>query len=116
MNQNDDDDLRDDPRLERLLRGLPTPPSPPHDLAQRIVAFATAQPQHRRLTLAERAHLVWDGLTADWPHGLAYKAAAMALVALVTFGSGIEQGFRGEPHLSDAELTAVIFGDLAGGM
>ena len=112
MTQNDDDDSR----LDRLLRGLPTPPPPPDDRAARIVAFATLQPQGKGLAIGDWARLVWDGLTADWPHGLAYKAAAMALVALITFGSGIEQGFRGEPHLSDAELAGVIFGDLAGGL
>ncbi len=112
MTQHDDDDSQ----LDRLLRGLPTPPPPPDDLAERIVAFATAQPQRKGFAIGDRARLVWGGLTADWPHGLAYKAAAMGLVALVTFGSGIEQGFRGESRLSDAELASVIFGELAGGL
>jgi hypothetical protein len=113
MTRNDDHDSARDAALDRLLRGLPMP-QPPDGLAERIVGFATAQPQRKTFAPGLWAHQIWDGLTADWPHGLAYKAAAMALVAIITFGSGIEQGFRGEPRVSDAEIARVIFGDLAG--
>ena len=108
-----------DARLDRLLRGAAisgATPAPPDDLADRIVGFATLQPQRKPFTIGALVRHVLDGVMADWPHGLAYKAAVMLLVAVVTFGSGIERGFRGASQQADAELVNVIFGDFTGNL
>jgi hypothetical protein len=100
-----------DRRLDRLLRATKIPP-PSEDLAQRIITAATAQPQPRRPEAPSLLRRVFGGLMADWPNGLAYKAAFMLLVALITFGTGIGQGVHGVSTVADDDLTAIIFGDL----
>ena len=100
-----------DSRLDQLLRTTRAP-APPDDLANRIVAFATAQPQEAsRPTLGGVVQQAFRGLLADWPHGLAYKAAFLLLVAVITFGTGIGQGVRTTTTLADDDLTEIIFGD-----
>lgn len=100
-----------DDRLDRLL-GMTRTPAPTDNLADRIVAFATAQPQQpRRMTLGGVAQQVFGGLLADWPHGLAYKAGFLVLVAAITFGTGIGQGVNHTTSLADDDLSAIIFGD-----
>lgn len=100
-----------DDRLDRLL-GMSRTPAPTDDLADRIVAFATAQPQSpRRKPLGGLVQQVCGGLLADWPHGLAYKAGFLVLVAAITFGTGIGQGVNTTASLADDDLSAIIFGD-----
>lgn len=100
-----------DSRLDQLLRATKTP-APPADLADRIVAFATVQPQQpRQARLSGVFHRVFGGLVAEWPHGLAYKAAFLILVAAITFGTGIGQGVRNTTAVADDDLDTIIFGD-----
>lgn len=100
-----------DDRLDRLL-GMTRTPAPADDLADRIVACATAQPQQaKRKTLGAFVHRVLGGLLADWPHGLAYKAGFLMLVAAITFGTGIGQGVNHTTSIADDDLSAIIFGD-----
>ena len=106
MSERDDSDSR----LDRLLCAAP-PPVPPEGLADRIVGFATAQPQRKAFVLGDWLRQVRDGVMADWPQGLAYKAAVMLLVAVVTFGGGIQRGFHGASQQAGAELVDVLFGD-----
>ena len=106
MSDRDDSDSR----LDRLLRTA-APPAPPAGLADRIIGFAAAQPQHKPFAIGDWLRQAWRGVMADWPQGLAYKAAIMLLVAVVTFGGGIQRGFHGGSQRADAEFVDVILGD-----
>jgi hypothetical protein len=71
---------RETDELERRLRAWRLD-SPPEDLARRIVAVASREPQWQ----PRRARLQrWLGRAlTEWHYGLAFKAGALALCALI---------------------------------
>lgn len=77
-----------DSELADRLRRLPYP-APPADLADRIVQFATAQPQQKAsFRLGAAVDRFFAQLFAPLPAGMAHKSAlACALVMVVALGS-----------------------------
>lgn len=100
--------MMSDKEFDRLMATMRAgEPSP--DLANRIVEQAIALPQRRGFSWNAWLSSMTEELFATWPQGMAYKTAFMAVIAVLTFGAGVEQAMR-QPG-GESEVAALAVGD-----
>jgi hypothetical protein len=82
--------------------------APATDLADRIVARATAKPQQKPLLLRAQRYAI--AALSEWQTAWAYKLAGLALCAIVGFGIGMNQN-----EVPIVDVSSLVLGTNQGG-
>ncbi len=91
-----------DKELQKLLQQWHVE-APDNNLAERVIAHATALPQKRPLSRCLNDWL--NDFFGNWQAGMAYKCASLALCALIGFSAGWQP-----QEAMQVDVTALAFG------
>jgi hypothetical protein len=80
---------------------------PSADLVDRIMTRATARPQETSFMLSAQRYLI--AVFSEWQTAWAYKAASLALCAIVGFGIGMNQY-----NVPSVDVSSLAFGTTQG--